>query len=68
MPKFRTEVEKTFDKPEFMFAVKCDVHPWMSAWVSVYATPILCSHKADGKLKLKDFPAGTYQIESWHEN
>ena len=29
MPKFRKEMTKTFDKEEFMFPIKCDVHPWM---------------------------------------
>jgi len=33
MPKFRTETTKIFDKAEFMFPVKCDVHPWMGAWI-----------------------------------
>lgn len=67
MPKFRTEVEKTFDKPEFMFAMKCDVHPWMIAWVSVLSNPFFAVTKADGKFEIKDLPAGTYQIEAWHE-
>ncbi|MCA9407847.1 MAG: hypothetical protein KC733_04095, partial [Candidatus Omnitrophica bacterium] len=28
MPKFRKEVTKIFEKEEFMFPMKCDVHPW----------------------------------------
>ena len=67
MPKFRTEVEKAFDKPEFMFAMKCDVHPWMNAWVTVMPNPFFAVTKADGKFEIKDLPAGTYQIEAWHE-
>lgn len=67
MPKFRTEVTKTFDKPEFMFAMKCDVHPWMLAWVSVLSNPFFAVTKADGKFEIKDLPAGTYEIEAWHE-
>ena len=67
MPKFRTEVEKAFDKPEFMFAMKCDVHPWMTAWVTVMPNPFFAVTKADGKFEIKDLPAGTYQIEAWHE-
>ena len=67
MPKFRTEVTKTFDKPEFMFAMKCDVHPWMNAWVSVLSNPFFAVTKADGKFEIKDLPAGTYEINAWHE-
>lgn len=67
MPKFRTELEKVFDKPEFMFALKCDVHPWMGAWLSVMPHPYFMVTKADGKFEIKDLPAGTYQIEAWHE-
>ncbi|MDO8674818.1 MAG: carboxypeptidase regulatory-like domain-containing protein [Candidatus Omnitrophota bacterium] len=67
MPKFRTEVIKTFDKPEFMFVMKCDVHPWMIAWVSVLPNPFFAVTKADGKFEIKDLPAGTYEINAWHE-
>src|SRR5687768_13041727 len=31
MPGSMKESTKTFDKPEVMFQIKCDVHPWMSA-------------------------------------
>ncbi len=39
MPKFRKDITMKFDKPEFMFAMKCDVHPWMGAWLSVMPHP-----------------------------
>jgi len=67
MPKFRTEVTKTFDKPEFMFALKCDVHPWMTSWVSVMPNPFFAVTQTDGKFEIKDLPDGTYTIEAWHE-
>ena len=67
MPKFRTEVSKSFDKPEFMFAMKCDVHPWMSAWISVMPTPFFAVTKEDGKFEINGLPDGTYTIEAWHE-
>lgn len=67
MPKFRTEVTKTFDKAEFMFAIKCDVHPWMGAWVAVMPNPFFAVTKEDGKFEIKDLPDGTYTIEAWHE-
>src|SRR3990167_1162472 len=39
MPKFREEMTQTFSKAEFMFPIKCDVHPWMAAWISVMDHP-----------------------------
>ncbi len=67
MPKFRTELTKTFDKAEFMFQLKCDVHPWMSAYVSVMPNPFFAVTGTDGKFEIKDLPDGTYTIEAWHE-
>ena len=67
MPKFRKEITRTFDKPEFMFPMKCDVHPWMGAWVSVMDHPFFSVTKEDGKFRIEDLPAGEYEIEAWHE-
>lgn len=67
MPKFRTETTKVFDKPEFMFAFKCDVHPWMLAWGSVMSHPYFATTKQDGKFTIDNLPAGTYEVEAWHE-
>lgn len=67
MPKFRTETTKVFDKPEFMFAFKCDVHPWMLAWGSVMSHPFFFVTKQDGKFTIDNLSAGTYEIEAWHE-
>ncbi len=67
MPKFRTETEKTFDKAEFMFPIKCDVHPWMGAYIAVMAHPFFNVTKEDGKFKIDNLSAGTYEVEAWHE-
>jgi len=67
MPDFRKEMETTFNKPEFMFPIQCDVHPWMKAWMAVMTHPFFVVTKADGKFEIKNVPAGTYQIEGWHE-
>src|SRR3989338_5339331 len=67
MPKFRTETTVVFDKEEFMFPLKCDVHPWMGAWVSVLSHPYFSTTKEDGKFEIPNLPAGTYEIEAWHE-
>ncbi len=67
MPKTRTEAEKVFDKPEAMFPIKCDVHPWMGGWVSVMAHPFFAVTGTDGAFTITGLPAGTYTIEAWHE-
>lgn len=67
MPKFRKETTKKFDKAEFMFPIKCDVHPWMGAWISVMPHPYFNVTKKDGTFKIDDLPAGEYTLEAWHE-
>lgn len=67
MPKFRKEIKKVFEKPEFMFPLKCDVHPWMGAWMSVMEHPFFDTTKKDGVFSIKGLPAGTYEVGLWHE-
>jgi len=67
MPAGVNQVEYTFEKPEFMFKIKCDVHPWMGAYVAVMEHPYFAVTGADGKFEIKGLPAGTYEVEAWHE-
>ena len=67
MPAAVTEAKYTFDKEELMFKIKCDVHPWMNAWVGVMTHPFFDVTGQDGKFEIKNLPAGTYEIEVWHE-
>lgn len=68
MPQFRTELEKVFDKAEpTPFAVKCDVHPWMNAWAAVFDHPYFAVTGEDGSFTIDGLPAGTYELEIWHE-
>jgi plastocyanin len=61
------EVTTTFPKPEGMFQIKCDVHPWMSAYIGVFTHPFFSVTRTDGKFTIPDLPAGTYEITAWHE-
>jgi plastocyanin len=61
------EMSTTFPKPEAIFQVKCDVHPWMSAYIAVYTHPFFSVTSADGKFTISGLDAGTYEISAWHE-
>ena len=56
----------TFAKPENFLKVKCDIHPWMFAWVSVFDHPYFAVTDKDGKFTIKDVPPGKYTIEARH--
>jgi hypothetical protein len=54
-------------EPEY-FRVKCDVHPWMGAWVAVLDNPYFAVSGKDGKFELpKGLPDGDYTVTAWHE-
>ncbi len=47
--------------------VKCDIHPWMNAFVAVVDHPYFRVTGSDGSFELENLPPGTYTIEAWHE-
>ena len=55
-----------FPKPEMFLRFKCDVHPWMFAWVSVFDSPYFCVSDKDGKFVIKNAPPGKYTVEADH--
>jgi len=46
---------------------KCDVHPWMTAYVIVSGNPFFAVTGDDGSYKITGVPAGKYTVEAWHE-
>lgn len=65
-PKFKKTITVKVDKPE-VINLKCDVHGWMNAWLFVAANPYFSVTDNSGSFKLTDVPAGTYNVEVWHE-
>jgi plastocyanin len=61
------ETTRMFEKPEVMVPFKCDVHGWMSAWGGIVPHPFFAITKPDGTFEIKGLPAGTFTIETWHE-
>jgi hypothetical protein len=50
------------------FAIKCDVHPWMRASVSVFEHPYFAVTAADGSFVIPgSVPDGRYTLVAWHE-
>ena len=60
------DITMTFDKAEPFLKFKCDVHPWMFAWVSVFDHPYFAVSGKDGTFKIANVPAGKYKIEAAH--
>ncbi|MBI4464190.1 MAG: carboxypeptidase regulatory-like domain-containing protein, partial [Acidobacteria bacterium] len=58
---------RDFPRAEVMIPVKCNVHPWMKAYVGVVSSPFFAITGADGSFELKGLPPGDYTIEAWHE-
>jgi len=57
----------TLASPEAPFAVRCDVHPWMSAWIGVFDHPWFAVTGDDGSFTIEHVPAGQYTLVAWQE-
>lgn len=66
-PKGELKV-KTFPKEEMPpILFKCNVHPWMRAFVGVVSHPFFAVTGDDGTFSLANVPPGEYTLEAWHE-
>lgn len=66
-PPKGSAVVKRFTKPEVMIPVKCNVHPWMRAYIGVIDHPFFAVTGDDGTFKIKGLPPGKYTLEAWQE-
>jgi hypothetical protein len=56
-----------FDQAEFI-RVKCDVHPWMTAYIGVFPSPFFAAtSEKSGSWEIGKVPAGEYKLIAWHE-
>ncbi|MCL6506734.1 MAG: carboxypeptidase regulatory-like domain-containing protein [Bryobacteraceae bacterium] len=58
---------KSFAREEIMIPVKCNVHPWMRAYIGVVSHPFFSVTGTDGTFTIKGLPPGEYTLEAWHE-
>jgi plastocyanin len=65
MTKAGESRDLTFGKPE-RFAVRCDVHPWMTAHVYVLDHPFFAVTGDDGRFEIKGLPAGEHTVVFSH--
>ncbi len=65
-PKKGDERDIVFKRAEIV-KIKCDVHPWMSAYVGVFEHPYHAVTGKDGSCVI-ELPAGDYEIAGWHED
>lgn len=67
MPKELERYTVTLQKPEPIFPIRCDVHPWMKAYCAVMDHPFFGVTDESGIFVIKDLPPGEYEVRAWHE-
>ena len=59
--------DRSFSTPELFVRLKCDVHPWMFAYVNVLSHPFFAITDTNGFFRLPaGFPAGTHTVSAIH--
>jgi hypothetical protein len=67
MPVKNMSMMKVLEKPEVFVKVKCDVHPWMFAYIGVVEHAWFATTDANGNFALPPgLPAGQYTIAAIH--
>ena len=54
-----------FDKPGVV-VLGCNIHDWMVGYVVIVPTPYFAKSDATGGARLRDLPAGAYEVRAWH--
>jgi plastocyanin len=60
------DITVSFAAEEDFLKFKCDVHPWMFAYVTVVDSPYFSVSDKDGSYKISNVPPGKYKIEAEH--
>jgi len=54
-----------FSQPAIMIPVRCNIHPWMEAYIGVVSNPYYAVTGDDGSFLIKNVPPGTYTLSVW---
>lgn len=65
-PVQNMETKTTFDKPEILIPIRCDVQKWMNAFVGAFAHPFHTVTHEEGTFELR-VPPGKYEIGARQE-
>ncbi len=61
-------VDLGFNQSELLpIQVKCDIHPWMTAYWLISDHPYATTSGKDGTFKIEKLPAGKHSFRIWHE-
>ena len=55
-----------FDRPGIV-RVFCDIHSHMNAFILVFSHPFFALTDAEGRYRIENVPAGTYNVVAWNE-
>ena len=58
--------DQTFREPG-VFPIYCNIHPRMTGYVVVLATPYYAEAGEDGRFAVTGVPAGSYLLHVWHD-
>ena len=65
-PMGKPQTEK-FDSPETMLPVRCNNHPWMSAFINIAPNRYFAVTGPDGSFTIPNLPPGTYTLAAIHQ-
>ena len=61
------QLDKFEESERLPATISCSIHPWMTGRLVVKDNPYMAVSDADGKLTIKNLPAGEWTIQFWHE-
>ncbi len=59
-------MDMSFSSPEVAIQFRCDVHPWMVAWVGVFSNPFFAVTDGEGRFAINGLPPGRYVLVAYH--